>query len=94
MARTGGHSKTSDQQLVERYVDLDFDRYAGGRADARLRDSGVSIWAIITFLRFYNYDRDKVAWHFDLSDEEVEAARAYYRLNKRYIDARIAINEA
>jgi uncharacterized protein (DUF433 family) len=83
-----------EQRLIERYVDLDTDRYPGGRADARLRDSGVSVWAIVAYLPVYDGDRDKVAWHFGLSREEVDAALAYYARNKRFIDARIALNEA
>jgi hypothetical protein len=45
MARASRQSKGSEQHLVERYVDQDVDRYPGGRADARLRESGVSVWA-------------------------------------------------
>ena len=94
MARTKRHNEPSAQQLVERHIDQEVDRYAGGRADARLRDSGVSVWAIVMFLRVYDNDRRKVAEHFDISPEEVEGALAYYQLNKPYIDARITLNEA
>jgi len=86
--------KATDEQLVERHIDGDFDRYAGGRADARLRESGVSVWAIVSFLKVYNDSVTKVAEHFDLKQEEVEGALAYYRLNKPFIDARVALNEA
>lgn len=91
MARTG---KATDQELAERYIDGDLDRYAGGRADARLRESGVSVWAIVSFLKVYKGSVTKVAKHFDLEPEQVEAALACYRLNKPFIDARVALNEA
>jgi uncharacterized protein (DUF433 family) len=83
-----------EQRLIERHVDLDVNRYAGGRADARLRASGVSVWAIVAHLAVYDGDRDRVAWHFSLSREAVDAALAYYSRNKRFVDARIALNEA
>lgn len=93
MPRATRESKARDQELLEKYVDPDVDRY-GGRADARLLNSGVSVWAIVAYLRVYKGDVDKVAWHYDLSHEELEAALAYYRRNKRYIDARVLLNEA
>lgn len=83
-----------DEQLIERHVDLDTDRYAGGRADARLKDSGVSVWAVVAFLPVYRGDIARVAHHFSISEAEVEAALAYYRQNKSFVDARIALNEA
>jgi uncharacterized protein (DUF433 family) len=86
--------KPGDKQLIERHVDQDVERYPNGRADARLRDSGVSVWAIVGFLRVYDNDDRKVAEHFDLSAEEIEAALAYYRLHKQVIDARVTLNEA
>jgi len=93
MAGTARSNKESDKRLVARHVDANFDRY-GGRADARLLKSGVSVWAIVAFLPIYDNDRKQIAEHFDLSDEEVEGALAYYRLNKPYIDARILLNQA
>jgi uncharacterized protein (DUF433 family) len=87
-------TKPSELELIDRYIDQEVDQYAGGRADTRLRDSGVSVWAIVTFMRVYHNDQDKVAAHFDLSVQEIEAALAYYRANKAYIDARITLNEA
>ncbi len=83
-----------ERELIERYIDLDTDRYPGGRADARLRDSGVSVWAIIAFLPVYDNDVNKVAEHYELSRVEIEVALAYYRRNKKYVDARITLNEA
>ncbi len=82
-----------DEQLIERHVGLDYDRF-GGRGDARLTRSGVSIWAIVSYLDLYGGDADKVAWHYELSPEEMDAALAYYRRNRKYVDARILLNEA
>jgi uncharacterized protein (DUF433 family) len=82
-----------EQQLIEKHIDLNYDRY-GGRADARLKESGVSVWAIVSYLDVYEGDLDKVAWHFELSQEELDAALAYYQRNKPYLDARVLLNEA
>jgi uncharacterized protein (DUF433 family) len=94
MARSSAARKAEDERLVERYIDLEWDRYPGGRADARLRDSGVSVWALVMYLGVYENDAEQVADAFRLSHEEMEAALAFYRLNKKYIDARILLNEA
>ena len=63
-------------------------------AAATLRNSGVPVWEIVTFLRVYQNDCDKVAQHFDLSTEEIEAGQAFYRRNQEIIDERIALDEA
>jgi len=83
-----------EQQLIERYIDLDTDRYPGGRADARLREYGVPVWALIGQLRALSGDVDQVASDYELPREAVEAALAYYRSNKEYIDARLLLNSA
>lgn len=82
-----------EQQLIDAYIDSDTDRYHGGRADARLRRSGVSVWAIVAYLPVYQHDLDQVAEHFGITHDEVEAALAYYERNKAYIDARLVLNE-
>jgi uncharacterized protein (DUF433 family) len=93
VATSPRRSDLDEQQLIDKYVDLNYDRY-GGRADARLKRSGVSVWAIVTYLGIYDGDVDEVAGIYDLSQEEMDAALAYYRRNKKYIDARILLNEA
>jgi uncharacterized protein (DUF433 family) len=93
MAIPQRRSDLDEEQLIEKHVDLNYDRY-GGRADARLKRSGVSIWAIVTYLDVFDGDIEKVAWSYDLSQEEMAAALAYYRQNKKYVDARILLNDA
>ena len=48
----------------------------------------------MTYLDVFDGDIEKVAWNYDLSQEEMAAALAYYRQNKKYVDARILLNEA
>jgi uncharacterized protein (DUF433 family) len=91
-----GHSweatSVDEQQLIERYIDLDTDRYPSGRADARLREYGVPVWALVGYLRVVDNDVDRVAEDYELPREAVEAALAYYRRNQAYIDARLLLN--
>jgi uncharacterized protein (DUF433 family) len=84
--------KEEEEQLIEKHIGLDNER-CGGRADARLR-SGPSVWAIVSFFDMYKGDLDEITGHFDISQEELEAALAFYLRNKKYIDARILVNEA
>lgn len=93
MAASPQRSDLDEQQRIEKHVDLNYDRY-GGRADARMKRSGVSIWAIVTYLDVFDGDIEKVAWNYDLSQEEMAAALAYYRQNKKYVDVRILLNDA
>jgi uncharacterized protein (DUF433 family) len=87
--------KTLDERaLIARYIDLEWDRYPGGRADARLRDFGVPIWALIAHLGAPGNDSDQLARDYQLPRSAVEAALAFYRQNKDYIDARILLNSA
>lgn len=83
-----------ERELIERYVDLDTDRYPGGRAGARLHEYGVPIWALIGHLRALNGDLEQLARDYELPREAVEAALAYYRCNREYIDARLLLNSA
>ncbi len=83
-----------DQKLIERYIDLDTDRYPGGKADARLRTYGVSVWALIGYLHVVDNSVARVAEDYGLPGEAVEAALAYYRHHRQPIDARLLLNTA
>jgi uncharacterized protein (DUF433 family) len=48
----------------------------------------------VAVLPIYDGDPDKVADHFGIARVAVEAALAYYRRHKPYVDARIALNQA
>jgi uncharacterized protein (DUF433 family) len=92
MARAKQQHELDEQRLIEQHIDPNWDRY-GGRADARTCD-GVPVWALIGHLRLVDGDIDKTATAYELPREEVQAALAYYRRNKKYIDARILLNTA
>jgi uncharacterized protein (DUF433 family) len=94
VAASQQHSDLNQQRLIEKHIDLNYDRYPHGRADAWLKRSGVSIWAIVAYLNIYDGDVGEVARIYDLSPEEMDAALAYYRRNRKYVDARVLLNEA
>jgi uncharacterized protein (DUF433 family) len=94
MAAFPQRSDLDEQQLIERHIDLNYERYPHGRADVWLRASRVSVWVLVKFLQLYQGDRDRVVREYDLSQEEMDAALAYYRRNAKYIDARIILSEA
>jgi uncharacterized protein (DUF433 family) len=81
----------SDDELIERYIDPDWDRYAHGRADASLKGYGVRVWALVAQLRAIGGDLDELARDYELPREAVDAAMAFYRRNRKYIDARILL---
>ena len=76
--------------LIERHVEPDALR----SVDARLRDSGVPIWAIIGYLRVVGNDVNQVALDYDVSVDAVRAALAHYARHRELIDAKLALNAA
>lgn len=92
MVRSG--TGLTEEQLIQRYIDPDWDRYPGRRADARLRDSGVPVWALVGHLRVVGDNVDRVATDYELPREAVDAALAFYRRYKGLIDARLAHDTA
>lgn len=94
MARPDRRDEVDGQKLIERYIDPEWDRYPGGRADARLRDSGVPVWALVGQLQVLDDNVDQLAADYEIPREAVDAALAYYRRNKAYVDARLLLNRA
>ena len=62
--------------LIENYIEPN--PYKSGEAEAWLRESGVSVWALIEYWYGVNFDTARVAHDFALPNEAVEAALAYY----------------
>src|SRR5262249_27356575 len=66
-----------------------------GAADARLKDFGVAVRALISYLtRAVGGDVAQAAADFEVPGAAVEAARAYYERHRAPIDARIAVSAA
>jgi uncharacterized protein (DUF433 family) len=81
------HQGRDEQSLIDEHIDTNW-----GRADARLRRVGVSVWSLIGYLEVFNGDSAEARNAFALSPDEMNAALAYYRRNKKYIDARLLVN--
>lgn len=81
----------NEQQLIERWIDPASRKR--GRAEARLKEYGVSVWILMSYWYYGQGDVDVVAEAYNLPREAVEAALAYYRQYQKYIDARILLNE-
>lgn len=81
------------QSLIDRYIELDPDRPSPG--EARLREEGVHVWALVGhYLIAVDQDLGAVARDYDLPEEAVAAALAYYQKHKHEIDARLAQNKS
>lgn len=63
-----------------------------GRAFARLKTYGVSVWALVGFLADDFSNADQVASDYAIPSEAMDAAIAYYQQNKAYIDAWLLLN--
>lgn len=82
-----------EDALIARYIEENPRR--PGPGDARLKDYGTAVWALIGYLRdAVDDDVEAAATDYAVPPEAVEAARAYYRRHQPVIDARIAWNAA
>ena len=65
-----------------------------GRGDARVRGTGISVWALVAYWQASGHDAAQTAMDYELPLEAVEAALTYYRQNQGAIDARLEANDA
>jgi uncharacterized protein (DUF433 family) len=82
-----GRAMAQTADLIERYIEQD--PIEAGPMGARLRDYGVSVWALVIHYRAAEGNVGEVAREYDLPQEALEAAMAYYEEHKCAIDARI-----
>ena len=66
----------------------------GNGDDARVKEYGTPVWSLVAYSDVVKGDMNRVAADYELPEEAVEAAMAYYRQNKAVIDARLLLNEA
>lgn len=91
MARVLGGKQVRDRAaLIARHVEPH--PYKPGRAEWRLKERGVPVWAIIGALTPTGDNADQVADDYGISREAMAAARAYYERHKALIDARLELN--
>lgn len=83
-------TREDEDRLISLYVE---DKpYRSGATDAYLKESGVSVWAVVGYWRAVGKNVATTSGDYDLPEEAVEAALAYYGRHKQEIDARIAAN--
>ncbi|MGH2352853.1 MAG: DUF433 domain-containing protein [Chloroflexota bacterium] len=87
-----GHDEREVQTLIDRWIESN--PHKPGKANARVRNYGVSVWALIGHAQAISGDSAQVASDYDLPREAVEAAFAFYRRHKSIIDDRLAANVA
>jgi len=63
-----------------------------GRHHARVEPFGVAIWAVIAHLQGVNGSVTETARNYELPEEVVRAAIAYYQEDPRFIDAFLLLN--
>ncbi len=80
----------TDEELIERFITYDR-RYP---QDARVNETGVPVWIVIDLDLFVDGDDQSIAREYGLSQESIDAARAYYRCRGEYIDAKRLLNAA
>ena len=82
----------SRQSLVARWVEANPDDPWEG--EARVKATGVPVWALIGYLPAVGNDVEQVAIDYELPVEAVEAAVAYYNKHRTAIDVRLEQNAA
>lgn len=89
-------SVPNPDELIEQYIEENPQR--PGLADARLKESGTAVWALLSYLQLAVGNKiEQAAADYGVPAEAVEAALAYYHQSpehKRVIDARIGLNAA
>ena len=80
---------TNDELLIERYIVPD--PRILSPIEARLRDSGYSVWAVIGGLVDTDGDIERTALEYGLPAEEMAAALAYFRANREPIEAKLTV---
>ena len=78
------------RQLIDQYIQLDPDRPTPD--EALLLPSAVKVWAVIGDLRTTDNDIGRTAWGYDVPEDAVRAAMAYYEQHRILIDNHLERN--
>jgi uncharacterized protein (DUF433 family) len=79
-----------DDALVDEFIGPN--PYRSGAAEAVIVGFGVSVWAMVGYLRWANFDVEATARAYKLPEAAVRAALAHYEHHRCEIDSRIASN--
>jgi len=80
----------TDQELIDKYIEPNPNRPSV--AEARVVKYAVPVWALVGYLEAVDGDVAQASHDYRLPEEAVEAALAYYRRYKTFIDARLEAN--
>lgn len=80
----------TEEQLIAQYIEQPPNKW--GRENAVLVEDAYPVWAIIGGLIGLNWDVERTADEYLISEDQVRAAIGYYRRNKGFIDTRLAPN--
>jgi uncharacterized protein (DUF433 family) len=79
-----------DVALIGEYIELDPSR--PGRAEARLKEHGIPVWALIGQYQATGRDAAAVAASYEIPELAMRAALAYYWQHMALIEDRLAAN--
>jgi uncharacterized protein (DUF433 family) len=82
----------SEHALIDSYIEQNPDR--PGLDEARLIGFGIPIWAMVGYYWAVGEQPARVAEDYEIPEEAVAAALAYYHRHRALIDARLAANAA
>lgn len=86
-------SDSQAEALIAKYIRQDPNRSGRDRAQTGTEDGTVSVWIVVSYLKAA--DVSEVAHAYDVPEDAIIAAIAYYRRHRDLIDARILLqNEA
>jgi uncharacterized protein (DUF433 family) len=82
----------TNDELIKRYIEPN--PWKPQAEEAWLIESAIPVWSLIGDWKANGRNAARVAQDFEISEEEVRAALAYYRRHKCAIDTRLAANAA
>ncbi len=83
LSRMQTHAETDDE-LIARY--LEPNPYKLGKANYRLLESGMAMWVFAGRLEAANHDLAQIAWEYEISPAQIDAALAFYEQHRAAID--------
>lgn len=83
LARMQTHAETDDE-LIARY--LEPNPYKPGKANYRLVESGMAMWAFANVLEAENGNLAYIADGWEISPAQIDAAIAFYERHREVVD--------
>jgi uncharacterized protein (DUF433 family) len=91
MATTKPGASPTEVNETELDAMVEQDPRRPGRHNARMRDYGTHVWALIAALQGSNWNIDQVAKEYHIPEVAIRAAIRYYERNREFIDAELLL---